>query len=185
MPFSQEGPTLESLQHRLTEIPGEWLEVEATAALLHDTLRLLGASPTATQLAAWRAHAATDNQAVLPLLCWLLSGPEFQHHRLAPTRLWALFTQTAPQLARQARVRHFLTDPDRREELIRLALTDLDLRPAGETVAQAQDRLTSISSLERERVLEAARAAEARTREIREALQRKAAQEGADKWARE
>ena len=70
-------------------------------------------------------------------------------------------------------------------ELLRLMLADLDRRPAGETPAQAQDRLSSISSLERARVLEAARAAEARAQEIREALRRKAAQEGADKWARE
>jgi len=59
------------------------------------------------------------------------------------------------------------------------------VRPAGETAAQAQDRLAAVSSGERLRVIEAARLAEERAREIREALARKAAQEAADKWTRE
>ena len=60
-----------------------------------------------------------------------------------------------------------------------------DLRPAGESVAQAQDRLTALSSIERNRLLAASRAAEERSRAIREALARKAAQESADKYTRE
>jgi len=69
--------------------------------------------------------------------------------------------------------------------MIRFALARLDLRPSGETLTQAQDRLTTLSSIERNRVLAASRAAEQRTRDIREALARKAAQESADKYTRE
>lgn len=185
MPFSHEGPALEALQHRLADIPAEFLDKPEPAALLHDVLKLRGATPSGAQLAAWRSRAGRENHSLLPVLGWLLAAPEFQSVALTPERLWQLLTQTAPQLAAQASVRKYLSDPDRREELLRLALADLDLRPAGESTNQAQDRLSSISSLERARVLEAAKAAEARAREIREALRRKAAQEGADKWARE
>ena len=66
-----------------------------------------------------------------------------------------------------------------------VALARLGLRPAGETIAQAQDRLTTLSSAERQRVMRAARAAEERARAIREALVRKAAQESADKYTRD
>ena len=66
-----------------------------------------------------------------------------------------------------------------------MALARLGCRPGGETLAQAQDRLTRISSTERNRVMLAARAAEERARAVREALARKAAQESADKYTRE
>ena len=82
-------------------------------------------------------------------------------------------------------IRGIVTDPDRREELARLALARLGFRPAGETVAQAQDRLTTLNSAERARVMKAAQVAEQRARQIREALARKAAEESADKWTRE
>ena len=78
-----------------------------------------------------------------------------------------------------------IRDPERREELSRLALARLGYRPAGESDAQAQDRLVSLSSIERSRVLKASRAAEERARSIREALRKKAADESADKWTRE
>jgi hypothetical protein len=68
---------------------------------------------------------------------------------------------------------------------VRVALARVGLRPAGETIAQAQDRLMTLSSAERQRVMRAARAAEERARAIREALARKAAQESADKYTRD
>ena len=85
----------------------------------------------------------------------------------------------------QVAARRFVSDPDRREELARVALARLGYRPAGETLAQAQDRLTTLNSAERARVMNASRAAEERARQIREALAKKAAEESADKWTRE
>ena len=64
-------------------------------------------------------------------------------------------------------------------------LGSLDLRPSGETEAQAEDRLTRISSSQRRKVLAAAREAEQRAKAVREALAAKAAQEAADKYSRE
>jgi hypothetical protein len=78
-----------------------------------------------------------------------------------------------------------LTDPDRREELARLGLKALGMRPEGETLEQAQDRLQTISSVERERVIRASRAAEERMQKIREAMRQKAAEEAALRVGRE
>lgn len=185
MPFSQEGPALEALLHRMADFPDGMHTGHEPAALLHDLLLARGAKPDGERITAWRQRSGQENHALLPLLCWLLDAPEFHGRPLEPETLWKLLTRTSPQLAAQASARQFLTDPDRREELVRLALADLGMRPSGESITQAQDRLSSISSLERARVLEASRAAETRAREIREALRRKAAEEGADKWARE
>ena len=81
--------------------------------------------------------------------------------------------------------KEFVTDPDRREELARFCLAELGLRPQGESVAQAKDRLTSLDSLERVRVLRDTQAAEARAQEVRQMMARRAAEEAAAKETRE
>ena len=93
--------------------------------------------------------------------------------------------ETVAELAAATPALKFVNDADRREELARVVLACLNYRPAGETVAQATDRLSSLSMTERRRLLEASRAAERRARAIREALAKKAAEESADKWTRE
>jgi hypothetical protein len=88
-------------------------------------------------------------------------------------------------LAEYALADKFVTDPDRREELARLCLKALGLRPAGETEAQAQDRLTTLSTAERQRVIKAAQEAEDRARKIREEMARQAAYDAQMKSMRE
>ncbi|HNI89908.1 MAG TPA: hypothetical protein PKX55_17275, partial [Leptospiraceae bacterium] len=73
----------------------------------------------------------------------------------------------------------------RREELIRFCLKELDLKPNGETDIHSIDRLTTINSIERQRVIEESKAAQKRAQEIREAIARKEAEEAASKWNRE
>jgi hypothetical protein len=78
-----------------------------------------------------------------------------------------------------------VSDPERREELVRLCLAALGLRPAGETEVQAQDRLTASSSVERERVVRATKTQLQHARQVREAMRRKAAEEAAAREIRE
>jgi hypothetical protein len=115
----------------------------------------------------------------------LLADSEIIALKVPANVLVTLLTEGAAELAYQNSATKYRDDSERREEFTRFALARLDLRPAGETVVQAQDRLTSLSSIERNRVLAASRAAEERSRAIREALARKAAQESADKYTRE
>ncbi|HEY2082636.1 MAG TPA: hypothetical protein VGI88_07600, partial [Verrucomicrobiae bacterium] len=118
-------------------------------------------------------------------LSWLLSDQWFRQTKLEPATVLQLLEVEAEELAAQISSRKFIDDADRREELARLVLARLGYRPAGETLAQAQDRLTTLNSTERARVMKAAQAAEQRARQIREELVRKAAHESADKWTRE
>jgi hypothetical protein len=66
-----------------------------------------------------------------------------------------------------------------------MALAAFGFRPEGESAIQAADRLTAVSGAERRRLLAASREADERARAVREALVRQAAQESADKWARD
>ncbi len=194
--MQSEGPILESLTRRLAETPEDFLAEPRigetgrvhVAAVVVDLLRLLHTSledARLTQFAGRDVRRDRNRLAITLLLCWLLSDNWFRQTKIEGTNILELLDREANELSLQVAARKFVTDPDRREELARVALARLGFRPAGETLAQAQDRLTTLNSAERARVMKAAQAGEQRARQIREALVRKAAEESADKYTRE
>jgi len=193
--MDREGPPLESLTRRLAETPEDFLAEPKCGkagriivpAVVGDLLDLLGSDGGRENLGRFAGKDAADQRrlSVTLLFCWLLADASFRGTNPSSEIVLTLLDATAAELAGQAAPAKLLRDPDRREEMVRLALARLGYRPAGETAAQAQDRLSSISSSERARVVQAARAAEERARAVREALARKAAEESADKWTRE
>jgi hypothetical protein len=193
---TREGPLLESLTRRLAETPDDFLAEPRigrkgavhVAAVVGDLCRLLGDPAAAAELAPVGGDDAKRDRnrlAVTLLLAWLLADEWFRQARPSRAGILALLVDGASELAAFAAAERYVTDAERREELVRYTLARLDYRPAGETLAQAQDRLTTLSGAERARVLKASRAAAQRARAIREALARKAAEESADKWTRE
>jgi hypothetical protein len=194
--MEREGPPLEVLVRRLAETPGDFLgdpkiagtgEVEVRA-VVGDVLRLSGQVPSAASLEVFAgADARKDRNrlSVTLLVSWLLADDWFVAGRFSPPALIKVLHDDATEIAALVGAKKFVSDPDRREELARLVLARLGCRPQGETMAHAQDRLMTLSSLERTRVLKASQAAAQRAREIREALVKKAAEESADKWTRE
>jgi hypothetical protein len=196
MNMERTGPLLETLTRRLAETPPDFLdepgigdrEGVAVPALVNDLLQWHGAHAVSVQLRRFASDdAARDRNrlALVQIACWLLADDWFVAAGCDRVPLLALLDTAMAELAATAPAHRFVQDPDRREELARVALARLGYRPAGETVAQATDRLSSISGTERRRLLAASRAAEERARAIREALAKKAAEESADKWTRE
>ena len=194
--MQQEGPILESLTRRLAETPEEFLSEPRigpagrihVAAVVGDLLQALDSPRPANDLTRFFGSDPRQDRnrlAIALVLCWVLSDDWFRQTKLDPDAILNLLDAEASELANQVAARKFVTDPDRREELARVTLARLGFRPAGETLEQAQDRLTTLNSTERARVMKAARAAEERSRQIREALVKKAADESADKWTRE
>lgn len=194
--MDREGPILETLTRRLADTPEEFLGEPRvgnsgqvhTAAVVGDLLHLLGHEARVGDLARFSGkdrRVDRNRLGVALVLAWLLADEWFVRTPPDMTTLLVLIGTIAGELAEQTVAAKLVTDPDRREELARVALARLGLRPAGETIAQAQDRLMTLSSAERQRVLRASRVAEERARAIREALARKAAQESADKYTRD
>ncbi len=194
--MQREGPILESLTRRLAETPEAFLDEPRienrgrihVAAVVNDLLRLLGGSTDRSQLAPFVGEDARRDRnrlAIALVGCWLLADDWFRQNRIEASEVLAMLQQVSGELEGQVAARKFVSDPDRREELARVALARLGYRPAGETLAQAQDRLSTLNSAERARVMKAAQEAERRARQIREALARKAAEESADKFTRE
>lgn len=190
-----EGPRLEHLLRRVAETPSEFLADPKTefsrsgihvSAVVGDLFAMHGHDLEEAHVFIPNAMPASRRRAgVSLLLAWLLADSELIALRPPSDQLRTLLVEGASDLSAQASAAKYRDDPERREEFVRFSLARLDLRPAGETLAQAQDRLTAISSAERARVLAASRKAEERARAIREALARKAAEESADKYTRE
>lgn len=190
------GPVLETLTHRLAETPAEFLAEPRIGqagdvfvpALVNDVLLMHGARAPAAALARFEesdARRGRNRLALVMVASWLLAHDWFVRAAPPQTAVLDLLDIDLRELAAGAPAHQFVNDPDRREELARIVLARLDLRPEGESIEQATDRLSSISGSERRRLLEASRAANQRAKEIREALARKAAEESADKWSRD
>jgi hypothetical protein len=202
------GPLLEQLTRRLAETPADLLAEPAmgnaagveTAAVAGDVLRALGLRELDTR---WLLtlhpdkviKAARNPLRVTLVACWLLADPWFRG-KADPDKAQAWLRDQLAELADITSADAYVKDDERREELARLCLKALGFVPQGESEAQSQDRLESISSVERQRVIAASRkvqeearkrrlAEEERARKVREEMARKAAEEAAAKGTRE
>lgn len=170
---------LEALTRRLAECPADFLAEPAigklgtvnVAAVMADLLRDLGSETV--DLEALRpftnqaAKAQRNQLRIILVACWLLHDPWFCNQGRFAKAALRLLTNGLAEYAGYVSPEQAVNDPDRREELTRLCLRDLNLLPAGESQAQAKDRLETLDTAERQRVIKAARKAEARAQDIR------------------
>lgn len=187
-----EGPELERLLHRLAECPAEFLRIGRGAtddgdavAIICDQMRTMTPTdpPELSPLLAEIRVGSPARLKLLVIICWLLHDPWFlDRPNLAPA-MWSLLASSqVTKLATLVKPEVFVTDVDRREELTRVCLGQLQLLPRGESAAVAADRLTTLDSVERDRVLRGTAVAEKRAREVREAMARARAQESASRY---
>lgn len=184
-----EGPAISQLHHRMTATPSDLLELQGTQflpALVHDLLYRYQKDFSHELLQPFRENL---NKCPWYKTCYLLlhlySDKSFVQCSMDVNKLVVALQEKSRELHAAGKNSIYVEDVDRREEFIRVALAAINLRPEGETKIQADDRLMMVSSFERKRVMEAAKAAEERAAQIREALARKAAEEAANKMSRE
>ena len=182
MSHLQSGPSMLHLHQRLLAYPGGPVPIgQEMIALLHDLIARLAPAVSAAallpiyDLPQWEEPEDRERPDTLLLMVWLLADDAFRGLTLYCDEVVGLLDSVHPNL----------NDEDQREELIRLTLSGLRLKPQNETDQQAQDRLLMVSSSERARVVAASRAAEERAESIRKALAEKRAREAADKYTRE
>jgi len=190
------GPELPRLTRRLAQTPSDFLDEPkigksgrlVVAALVNDLLRRFGRYAHDAELATFAGNNVKQDRNRLQLIAiatWLLADDWFIEANISGDAVLSLLAQNLTEIANVTRADKFINDPERREEFVRVILARLQFRPEGESKAQAIDRLSTLSSIERRRLLAESREAEKRARQIREALARKAAEESADKWTRE
>ncbi len=197
-----EGPPIETLLRRLTECPSDFLDVGASHAAMHevseqdeqnqiiqlnailcDHFRAMKFDfDTAVVLNRFHARTAS-HRAVCAVMIWLLHDPWFLSRcDLLEPMCDLVCHASLEQLSLLVPAESFVHDPDRREELARFCLSELGYRPSGESVEQAADRLVTLDTVERDRVLIAMLASEKRNREIREAMAQAKAMESASRY---
>lgn len=187
----REGPPIQVLTARLAACPAEFLApprlggsgVVEVAAVVSDLLVDLGGPALDRSVAAWfRPPEASDGDrdflSCALVASWLLAAPELRADGDAAVA-FSVLTADMRALSPVVRARSLVEDPDRREELARWCLRQLGLRPAGETDAQADDRLATLDSGLRAKVLHETASAVRRAEEVREAMRRREAEEAA------
>lgn len=182
-----DAPSIAALTRRLAETPAEFL-AEArvdVAAVVSDLVCDLGGALLNTKRAAPFSTAAGPRRSLILIASWLLHHDWFVSKRRFAAPVYEFLQSDLGELAGVVPPEQFVADPDRREELARRALRALGLVPQGETSPQAADRLATLDSVERIRVLRDTRAALERTRKVQEAMRRKAAEEAAAAYGRE
>lgn len=186
--MQSEGPQLETLTHRLSECPDDFLlpPVGPKTGVIHvhvlasDHFRALGIEPVKIELSGGDRH-----QSLVALAVWMLHDDWFLKRPDLAALTQTLFRDSLAKLSLVVTAEQCVRDPDRREEFSRHCLAQLNLRPQGETIEQAVDRYNTLDSTERDRVMRDMRAAEARARQVREKMAKRAAAEAAAKTTRE
>lgn len=198
--MKESGPQIDALTHRLAECPPDFLETPGNTqmnrgstpsavidvgAIACDLMRQMGVEDPAS-LATSIHRFGMKRQQLISITVWLLSDSWFVKRKEYASAIGKLLvSEDFEELVQIVRPEQVIGDPDRREELARICLRELQLRPKGESETEAKDRLTTLDSVERERVVRKTRAAEARARQIREKMAEQAAQEAAARYSRE
>ncbi|WP_424185865.1 hypothetical protein ACOBQX_28995 [Actinokineospora sp. G85] len=180
---SPAAPAVADLTRRLADTPPAFLD-EAAAyppAVVADVLTALGGPPLTPSQAAVFEQGAPNWRRLVLVTCWLAAA--LPPHPEVPANLHSLLVARLTDLADLVEATRFTDDPDRREELARLLLHAVGVLPAGETRAQAEDRLSTVDSVRRKRLVAEAAAAEARAAAIRKAMADKRAQEAAARYS--
>lgn len=115
----------------------------------------------------------------------ILHHEYFRNKKGLAENIIPFLTGKLKEIAALAQADNFLTDADRREELVRHCIMLAGQPPTGETLNSARDRITTLDTVERQRVIQESYLAEKRARELREAIARREAEEAASKWSRE
>ncbi|HEY6333325.1 MAG TPA: hypothetical protein VI756_28635 [Blastocatellia bacterium] len=169
------------------EFQGGTVRVRAVVSDLFETM--FGSAPESIFLSAFAAKDTGKRE--LNRLAWTLAGCHTLWHpslRGGPAEragLDRLLIQELAAVASVVRADSLFGEEDRREELVRRVLRALGRIVPGETGVESEDRLRQLDSVERQRVLAAAADRERRSREVREEMARKAAEEAAAKVSRE
>jgi len=123
---------------------------------------------------------------IVLLLCYLYRDPCYLPYLKEPPKLLAFLSSTRlEELGKIVDYKEFVTDVERREELSRLSLEGLGLLPAGENKNLAQDRLATLDSIERKKIVQKTKEVLERAQKLKEEMERRAAEEAASKMSRE
>lgn len=195
------GPPIQQLTRRLAGCPSAFLgdpliaergevRVDAVVAdILHDLGMPLGRAEVYREFS---AEVAVDRNwlRVVLVAAWLIHDPWFVQNHAAfgadlARRAMRWLKEDIRLFANLVAAEACVADADRREELARRCLEALEIRPAGESAAQAADRLATLDVVEQHRVMLETRERNRRALRLRQKMREERARAAAARWARE
>lgn len=184
---------VDQLLHHVGHMPPVFLEEPRIAdagtvdvsAVLGDVFAAIGAPPPDRDGYGYDPDDAKqrNRQRVLLIAAWIAWAVRADIDDAR--RLQALFRTELVQLAALVDADQFAKDPDRQEELVRTVLNVLQLQPTGETRSQTTDRLDSLSTVQRTKILKAHQKKLERARELEAELKRKQREAQSSRYGRE
>lgn len=121
----------------------------------------------------------------LHIACWLFSHPYFiGRNSLVPKIHEFLFNDLKP-ICDIVEFEKWIEDEERTEEMVRTGLFVCEIQPTGESIDEAIDKLSAISTIDRQEILKKSSQAMKRMMEIRKKMAEKKAQEAANPYGRE
>ncbi len=123
---------------------------------------------------------------IVQISIYLLFDPFFKGRKNLSKKLNSLIYEHLLNYSKIVQAKKFVVDSERREELIRFILYCLDFVPDGETEKYALGRLSTLDSIEREKLVKETRQAQIkREQEIQEAIRKREAEEAASRMSGE
>lgn len=198
------GPPLSSIMHRIATIPGDFMSMPImkasrsnkdrgrikVTAVISDLLYAVGNSfldPSLSDLFDLPPSNVNRNfLGIILIAAYVYYDPFFHGKKELAQKMLDFFSDPKLlEISKLVNCGKFVNDPERREELARMCLNALGMIPEGETASVAKDRLNTLDSIERARIVKKTREAQERARKLREAMARREAEEAASKMSRE
>lgn len=158
-------------------------------ALICDTYRIVSNDflknefniPTGSNL-----KSVDDNHwRAIHISAWLLSHPDFVNSPSIEDKLYHFWFEELVQASRYVKYNEWIADDERAEEMVRLLLHCCEIIPDGENRDEAADKLASLSSVDRHKVLKESYEAHERIMNIKREMAEKKAREAANTYGRE
>jgi hypothetical protein len=177
---------------RISDFPRSLLNLDhlSPEALWNDTLTLMTMKMNHKQelnSISWdTVQKDKDLLGLHAILCHFFHQPEWKDDIIKINLLVTFLQDKLPSLATQVKpYTEWMSDGERTEELVRSLFSVLKILPANETEKYFNDRLRSLDTLERIKILEESRKAQERAQEILRKIKQVEEEEAASKYNRE
>ena len=131
------------------------------------------------------AYIEDNHWRAIHISIWLLSHPNFKNSALIEDKLYDFWFEELSEASLYVKFKEWISDEERAEEMVRLLLHCCEIIPEGENQDEAADKLSSLSSADRQKVLKQSYEAHERIMRIKKEMAEKKAREAANTYGRE
>lgn len=131
------------------------------------------------------AYIDDNHWRAIHISIWLLSHQNFINSAFIEDKLYNFWFEELSEASLYVKFKEWISDDERAEEMVRLLLHCCEIIPDGENQDEAADKLSSLSSADRQKVLKQSYEAHERIMNIKREMAEKKAREAANTYGRE